>query len=259
MPDILKGTLPGGETVRIPLESRFVGPLVPETTSDEEDAAAAAQPTEPIPAEEAAAEGTPEPTPPQAEAPPEELPPEPPAPPPLTREELIAFYQPELQRICEEESQRAYADARMRKAGELKQCIAEVEQRMEELEDQQHAYMAAYAKNLKYLAVEIAEKFINQQIDENSKTLQKLVLNTIGKVKNANWMTVELSDRLVELIGCLKMELQKPEYHDGAELAPLSAPADTVRVTTDSGTVDASVSVQAKNLKSLFDSMDEHK
>jgi flagellar biosynthesis/type III secretory pathway protein FliH len=255
LPDILKGILPGSETVRIPLESRFIAEQpVPENPSEKEkdttDETQAAQtaPEEQTPAADA-----------QAEESAEAEPIAPPEPPPLTREELIELYQPELRRICEEEAQRAYLDARMRKAGELKQCIAEVEQRMEELEDQQHTYMTTYAKDLKYLAVEIAEKFVNQKINENDRTLQKLVMNTVGKVKNANWMTVELSDRLVELIGYLKTELQKPEYHGGAEVSPISAPADTVRVTTDSGTIDASVSVQANNLRSLFGSMDEHK
>ena len=113
-----------------------------------------------------------------------------------------------------------------------------------------------YARNLKYLSVEVAEKFVGEKIDESDHTLQKLVMNTISKVKNANWLTVELSERMIQLISYMKEELQKPEYHGRAEVIPVSALEDTVRVTTDTGTLDATVSVQADNLRDLFHSMD---
>jgi flagellar biosynthesis/type III secretory pathway protein FliH len=239
LPDILKQvkqTAVGQAAVRIPdVDFNPPAPLPPPEPEKE---------TEELPGEPPVEEEQ------EPAAPPE------PEKPPLTREELLALYEPELNALREEEGMRAYSDARARKAGELKQCILEVEQRMGELENQQQSYMASYAKDLKYLAVEIAEKFVNEKIDKNDLSLQRLVLNTVAKVKNANWLTVELSDRMVELISYMKTELQKPEYRGTAEVSPVSAPKDTVRVTTDMGTTDATISVQANNLRDLFDSMD---
>lgn len=238
MPDILRHAVSAGETVKIP-----------DVSFPEPELTMQASAAEPPAAEQPTLEQAPvvvEPIVPEAPAP---LP----EPPRLSREELKELCRPELDALCEEERQRAYAEALQRKKGELKEAVAEVEQKMGELEEQQRDYMTEYARQLKLLSVEVAEKFICQKIDENDLILQRLILNMVGRVKNANWLSVEVSDRLVSLIGSIKQELEKPEYHGRAEISPAGAPEDTVRVSTEAGTADASISVQARNLKRLFE------
>ena len=249
MPDILKAARTGQRTVRIPDVNLDTPPRPVQKPEPAQVPAADFSGVQPDARPEPAGKATVAILDPP-------LSPESPVRQSLSRAEMKDLYRSEFNAMCEEEALRAYAEARARKAGELKQCIIEVEERMQELEDQQRTYMAEYARNLKYLSVEVAEKFVGEKIDESDHTLPRHVMNTISKAKNANWLTVELSERMIQLISYMKEELQKPEYHGRAEVIPVSALEDTVRVTTDTGTLDATVSVQADNLRDLFHSMD---
>jgi len=178
-------------------------------------------------------------------------------PEPLTREDIERIYAQEIQEICREAEVKAYSDALAEKEEEIENCIGEVEKLLDEIRSSQGRYMENYVRELKYFAIEVAEKMILEKINEDDSILNKMIMQAVAGVKNTQWLRVEVSDRLSNLTEFLKSELSKPEYRGLASVLPVAAPEDTCRVCTESGSTIATVSVQAENLRKAFSEMDE--
>lgn len=175
----------------------------------------------------------------------------------MSREELTVYYQKELDEIRCEAEQRAYTDALRQKRSELNQAIERVDAQLAAMQEMQTQYMKQYAKELKFLAVDIAEKMIAEKIAEDDMALSKLVMQMVTSVKNASWINVEVSEQLVSLVEAIRKELEKPEYHGRAYVTPTASARDTCRVTTEDGTVVATISAQAQNLRNAFHAMEQ--
>ncbi|NLV87615.1 MAG: hypothetical protein GX025_10445 [Clostridiales bacterium] len=167
-------------------------------------------------------------------------------------EELRQIYEQELSAMCEDFAQQAYYDALNRKKAELRDTIAEVSSLMDELSQNHRDFIEEYTEELKFMAVDIAEKMIHEKIDEDDLILQRLVLHTIKSVRNTEWMNVELSDRLASLVDSIKAELEKPEYEGKAHVVPIAGTDDVCRVTMQDGTIVCTISTQAENLREAF-------
>ncbi|MBR2876099.1 MAG: hypothetical protein IKC01_03075 [Clostridia bacterium] len=169
-----------------------------------------------------------------------------------TREELAEFYRDELNAIALEVEIKAYSDALQSKKDELQQSIDGISQKINEMEELQKAYLEEYEKKLKFFAIDIAEKLVCKKIDEDDLFLKELVLKTVSECKGTNWLKLEVSDALANLVEAAKQELAKPEYHGVAEVAPVACAGDTCVVSTETGAVVATISVQADNLRLAF-------
>lgn len=170
-----------------------------------------------------------------------------------TREEIASYYQAELDEVCKQVSQKAYCDAIDKKSEELQACIQKVETKLEEMQQLQEQFLSQYSEELKYFALDIAQKLIQDKIDNDDMTLKKLVLQTVNNVKGISWLKVEISDELSNLVDFIKKELSKEEYHGVAEVVAGDFPKDTCRVITDNGATVATISVQADNLRGAFE------
>lgn len=169
-----------------------------------------------------------------------------------TREELAEFYRDELNAIALEVEIKAYSDALQSKKAELQQSIDNISQKINEMEELQKAYLLDYEKKLKFFAIDIAEKLVCRKISEDDLYLQELVTKTVSECKGTNWLTLEVSDSLAGLVEAAKVELSKPEYRGVAEVKPIACADDTCVVSTETGAVVATISVQADNLRLAF-------
>lgn len=169
-----------------------------------------------------------------------------------TREELAEFYRDELNAIALEVEIKAYSDALQSKKAELQQSIDSISQKINEMEELQKAYLDDYEKKLKFFAIDIAEKLVCRKISEDDLFLQELVTKTVSECKGTNWLTLEVSDALAGLVEAAKVELSKPEYRGVAEVKPVACADDTCVVSTETGAVVATISVQADNLRLAF-------
>lgn len=179
-------------------------------------------------------------------------PPPPPEPEPLTLEELAELYADELDALRSQARDRAYADALRQKKGELKECVEHVEQLLTQMQEDQSQYMTHYANELRYMAIEIAEKIMLTRIEADDMSLAPLVLQSVASVRHSKWLSVELSERLVQLVEYMKRELEKATYRGQAEVIPVAAPLDTCRVITEDGVLVSTVTAQTSNLKEAF-------
>lgn len=167
-------------------------------------------------------------------------------------------YNEVLPQAKEAAEQAAYADARQeayyhalnQKKTEIAGQLQEVNRNIAQMQKLQEEYFESYAGQLRLLAVEVAEKLIMGKLQEDDLLLRQLVISTVDRVKNASWMRVEVSERLMTLVDALKKDLASLER---AEVAPGAYSDGTVRVATEAGTIDASISTQIDNLRRVFE------
>lgn len=177
-------------------------------------------------------------------------------PEPLTRADIERLYADELNGLRAQAWQSAYEDAAVRYGGEMADCIRRVDECLHAMQVEHDRYIEQYDEDLRFFAVDIAEKMILQKISEDDIILRSLVLETVSRMKNPSWMKLELSGQMTDLIEFMKEELAKPEYFGRATVNPIAAPGDTCRVSTEEGTTVATVSVQASNLRKVFSEAD---
>lgn len=170
----------------------------------------------------------------------------------LSKDELAERFAKELAEIKREAREEGIREAAHQKKGEIRDCIDLVEQTLNELHDLHKAYIHDYTKELKYFAIDIAEKVMLARIEENDLVLKDMVMQTVNSVKNAQWLKVEVSDRLSGLVAELEKELASPVYQGKAEVTPASVLNDTCKVHTNKGTIIASITEQTGNLRLAF-------
>ena len=248
MPDIFRG-LPAWEEeepVRIP--------DVPSSDAAEEPVDPAPPPEEPEGG--GAAEGGTAPEEETAQPPPKPEVVPVAEPPRMSRAQLADYYRAELNDIREEAAQQARKDAYAAALAECRQRLADslsqVDLVLGQMESLQWQFMEEYARELKYLALEIAEKLIQTKLPEDDRLLANLVLQSVNQVKKAEWLKVEVSDQLAGLVDYLKTEFAKAEYQGKVEVVAAPWPEDTCQVISEDGAIVATVSVQAENLRQTF-------
>ncbi len=171
----------------------------------------------------------------------------------MTSQEIAAHYAKELKVLAADAVSKAYFDAIHQRKGELNECMKRVDDTLQQLEQMQYKYMQEYSRQLKYLAIDIAEKMIAQKIEEDELVLAPLVMQTVSGIKNSDWINVELSEKLVGLIDFVKQELSHPDFKGKALTVAVPGTSDLIRIGTEDGTIVATISAQAENLRQMFE------
>ena len=169
-------------------------------------------------------------------------------------EELEQKISQRVERLREQWWEEACLEASEKKGGEIQACIHQIQGVLRTLEENQREFLEGYRDHLASLAADIAEKLILHKIDEDDLYLKALVMKTVGSVKNAEWITVEVSNQLVNLVEQLRQEFKNGDYGN-VEVAARYHPEDTCLMETDEGVLDASISEQIRNLKKAFESI----
>jgi len=120
-------------------------------------------------------------------------------------------------------------------------------------------YFEKYANELKSLSIEIAEKVIYSKISENELVLNNLVKTTMKMIKDAKWVTIEISSKLPELAKSLEKEMLKGDLAKKLEIHLLEDYDEgTVVIQSPDRLIDASVKTQIHNIKdSLGETLNE--
>lgn len=169
------------------------------------------------------------------------------------RERMLEQAREEAGQIREQARQEAYQQALGEKRDEIAACLGQTQRLLDELQQEQEEFLLQYEKGLSGLALEIAEKVIGTSIREDTGLMAALVREAVSSVKNADWIGVQVSDRLPGLVEKLQQELSaRQDLLHPVEVTASSLPEGSCIIHTPDGIVDASVSVQLDNLRSLF-------
>ncbi len=166
------------------------------------------------------------------------------------REKILAQAQEDAKRIRTEAQQTAYQDVLNKKHQQIDECISRVNSLLEDLQKQQQSFLQQYEDGLFSIALEIAEKVVRTSIPQHEELMVPLVREAVSTVKNADWISVEVSDQLPGLVEKLKQEFAAWK---SIQVSGIGLPVDGCFVNTPDGVVEASASVQLENLKILFE------
>lgn len=173
------------------------------------------------------------------------------------RAALLAAAGEEAERIREQARIEGAERGRREKQAEISNGLQALADTLLELRQRHHTFLQESGQGLKLLAVDIAEKIIDQKIAEDDAALTGLVKKAVQSIRDADWITVEISANLPQLVQKLEEELGAGSSGARVEVALRDLPDSGVWVQTPDGAVDASLSTQVANLKEIFSQMDE--
>ena len=137
------------------------------------------------------------------------------------------------------------------KASEIDAMLKRMNSALQELKQEQENFFQQYAAQTQDFALEIAGKILHEQITLDPVSMKNLIMEAIGNVRDAEWITVKLSSRSGELIKLLNEHYQQADSRKIAFTENRSAPGTCI-VDTPNETIDASIQVQLENLRQLF-------
>ena len=132
-------------------------------------------------------------------------------------------------------------------------CLQQVSSLLDDLQLRQRQFIQKYSDGLSMLAVDIAEKVLNMRIVRDDSEMIELVHQAVSSVKNADWISVEVSDKMQGLIERLETEFaQQAAGGPRVDVMAVDAPVGTCVLHTPEEVIDASVPVQIENVRELF-------
>lgn len=148
--------------------------------------------------------------------------------------------------------QEGYSTALSQKADQISQRIARVDQILKDMSERQEKFFADYNRELQDLALNVAEKIMAHHIEVDPTQMADLLLQAVGSVRTDDWITVEVSEELPELVRYLQQDYAEYLEKRQIELSALEAPKGTCVVQTSTGVTDASIATQLGNLRELM-------
>lgn len=132
-------------------------------------------------------------------------------------------------------------------------CLQQVSSLLDDLQLRQRQFIQKYSDGLSMLAVDIAEKVLSMRIARDDSEMIELVHQAVSSVKNADWISVEVSDKMQGLIERLETEFaQQAAGGPRVDVMAVDAPVGTCVLHTPEEVIDASVPVQIENVRELF-------
>lgn len=161
--------------------------------------------------------------------------------------------QADVGRIREDAYRKGREEGLTEKRVEIESKLSELDRLMEQLSQEQESFLRQYQEGLAALSLEIAQKVLDEAVMADDTLMRPLVRKAVSSVKNAEWISIEVSGKLPGLVEGLKKELAGRPDMPRLDVQGSDLPPGGCRVHTPEGMVDASVSTQLGNLKSLFD------
>lgn len=152
------------------------------------------------------------------------------------------------QAACAQGHQQALAQTTQ----DITNCIRNIEQTLARLESVQASFITGYEQDLKWTALEIAQKILVDTITADDTRLVPLVMAAVNSASSAPWMSVEISEHMTGLLTQLQQKLQDSSISNRVSIRLIDAPLDTCIIETPDKFLDASITQQLENLKGYF-------
>ncbi len=144
------------------------------------------------------------------------------------------------------------------KSSAVDSVLSEFKSILEDMKSAQLDYFNRYAKELKYFTLDIVNKITMNKISEDDAFLEKLIVQNIKSIRDAEWITIEISERLPELVKKIEDEMtvcgmsKKTEIQLSDELDE-----DSCIMKATDRIVDISLRTQLDNIRAYFEKCDE--
>lgn len=172
------------------------------------------------------------------------------------RQEIIKHAQMQAGEIFEKARQQGMKAGKQEKLDEISQTILQLEETLQEMKALQNERFDSFSDEIKWLSCDVASALVYKKIDEDDLFLRELVKAAVKEAKGAEWISVELSDKLGNLVAQLKKDFENSDVKTEFETVSDKDVGDVVVNGSDRKVV-ASVREQLSNIREYFRSFEE--
>lgn len=172
------------------------------------------------------------------------------------RQEIIKHAQMQAGEIFEKARQQGMKAGKQEKLDEISQTILQLEETLQEMKALQNERFDSFSDEIKWLSCDVASALVYKKIDEDDLFLKELVKAAVKEAKGAEWISVELSDKLGNLVAQLKKDYENSDVKTEFETVSDKDVGDVVVNGSDRKVV-ASVREQLSNIREYFRSFEE--
>ncbi len=169
------------------------------------------------------------------------------------REQAMQSVAAELEEAHRQAFAQGYEQGLAAAAGELDGMSGKIEDAITQFESGRAVFEMEYEQNLKWMALEIVQKVLDQKVAEDSGYFTGMVDKTVQGVRSEPWVNVRVSRDMTSLIDKLT-DVYKA--YGNIQVQAASMPEGSVMVETPSGIVDVSVGTRLQNLRDYFERQD---
>jgi len=168
-------------------------------------------------------------------------------------ERLLSEAKEQVENIVNEAKQRGYDEGVSAKKSEIDETLQIMQTSLRDMKRDQEDFFDESAEQLKFLAIEIAEKIMAQKLEIDPELIIPLVKSAVKSLRDVSWIKVEISDKLNQASGLLERSLNELKPDTSIEVeSRRNSPAGTCVVHTAEGVTVASVLTQIDNITKYF-------
>lgn len=172
------------------------------------------------------------------------------------RDEIIKHAQMQAGEIFEKARQQGMKAGKQEKLDEIAQKLVWLEETLQEMKALQNKRFDDFSDELKWIACDVASALVYKKIDEDDLFLKELVKSAVKEAKGAEWISVELSSKLGNLVSQLKEDYENSDVKTEFETVTDGDVGDVIVNGSDRKVV-ASVREQLSNIREYFRSFEE--
>lgn len=173
-------------------------------------------------------------------------------------EDILSNTRRQAQDLLEEARKQGYEEGKKRAFEfahlEIGEAVSEISALLHSLEEQKAGMLRNYEGKIRDLAIHIAKKVIQTELDNNNETFLNIYRSAVQELRDQEWIRLSVSDLQVQFAtenADTLMSLAKGAKH--IEIVGLpEAPSGTCIVETPDGIVDASLDTQMDKIKEAF-------
>lgn len=165
---------------------------------------------------------------------------------------ILAQAREEAREIKETAYREGFAAGNEALTKDIVQCIQQVSQEMSKLQKDHEHFCLQYESSLLPLAASISSKILCKRISEDDAEMDELIRNAVESVRHADWISIEVSEKMAGHVKILSRELQTSIQASSIEVVVKNAAPGLCLIKTPQVVLDASISTQLDNLRRQF-------
>ena len=171
-------------------------------------------------------------------------------------EEVLQQAAAEGEQIKEQAKIDGFEEGKRIKAEETDKLFKELSRQIDEIKTAQQQAFDEYAEQLKFFAVDVAEDVVKRKVESDDLYLENLVKRALLGFKDADYISVTMSENLSMLAKKLKTDRHSAGLQN-AEFKTNLPEGGSVVLEVKEQVIDASLPVQFDNIREYLKSYDE--
>ena len=172
-------------------------------------------------------------------------------------QDILENARAEGERLKEQAKLEGFEEGRRIKAQETDELFEQLKAQIEEMKQAQQQAFYEYAEHLKFFAVDVAEDVVKRKVESDDLYLENLVKRALLGFKDADYISVTMSENLSMLAKKLKTDRHSSGL-DNAEFKTNLPDGGSVILEVKEQVIDASLPVQFENIRNYLKAIDEN-